>query len=285
MTTPAVRIDNLTKIFPVPLRRQRVTAVRNISFEVRPGEVYGLLGPNGSGKSTTLKILLGLVTPNQGRAMIFGQDSRDYHSRRDVGFLPENPYFYKFLTAAETLRFYGKVCGMGGAILNKRIDELIHLVGLEDARDRRIGGFSKGMLQRIGLAQALIQDPRLVVLDEPTAGVDPAGSHQIRDLILDLKKRGKTVLLTSHLLEQVQEICDRVGIMARGEMIREGALTDLVSVKNQTEFVIENATPEIRSQIEHLLQNSPAKLLSTRQPQRSLESVFLELTAPSADRK
>lgn len=285
MTTPAVRIENLTKIFPVPLRRQRVTAVRNISFEVRPGEVYGLLGPNGSGKSTTLKILLGLVTPNQGRAMIFGQDSRDYHSRRDVGFLPENPYFYKFLTAAETLRFYGKVCGMGGAILNKRIDELIHLVGLEDARDRRIGGFSKGMLQRIGLAQALIQDPRLVVLDEPTAGVDPAGSHQIRDLILDLKKRGKTVLLTSHLLEQVQEICDRVGIMARGEMIREGALADLVSVKNQTEFVIENATPEIRSQIEHLLQNSPARLLSTRQPQRSLESVFLELTAPSADRK
>ena len=285
MTTPAVRIENLTKVFPVPLRRQRVTAVRNISFEVRPGEVYGLLGPNGSGKSTTLKILLGLVTPNQGRAMIFGQDSRDYHSRRDVGFLPENPYFYKFLTAAETLRFYGKVCGMGGTILNKRIAELIHLVGLEDARDRRIGGFSKGMLQRIGLAQALIQDPRLVVLDEPTAGVDPAGSHQIRDLILDLKKRGKTVLLTSHLLEQVQEICDRVGIMARGEMIREGALADLVSVKNQTEFVIENATPEIRSQIEHLLQNSPAKLLSTRQPQRSLESVFLELTAPSADRK
>jgi len=285
MTTPAVRIENLTKIFPVPLRRQRVTAVRDLSFEVRPGEVYGLLGPNGSGKSTTLKILLGLVTPNQGRAMIFGQDSRDYHSRRDVGFLPENPYFYKFLTAAETLRFYGKVCGMGGTILNKRIDELIHLVGLEEARDRRIGGFSKGMLQRIGLAQALIQDPRLVVLDEPTAGVDPAGSHQIRDLILDLKKRGKTVLLTSHLLEQVQEICDRVGIMARGEMIREGALADLVSVKNQTEFVIENATPEIRSQIEILLQNSPAKLLSARQPQRSLESVFLELTAPSADRK
>ena len=285
MSTPAVQIDNLTKIFPVPLRRQRFTAVRNLSFEVRPAEVYGLLGPNGSGKSTTLKILLGLVTPNHGRAMIFGQDSRDYQSRRDVGFLPENPYFYKFLTASETLRFYGKVCGIGGTLLNKRIDELIHLVGLEDARDRRIGGFSKGMLQRIGLAQALIQDPRLVVLDEPTAGVDPAGSHQIRDLILDLKQRGKTVLLTSHLLEQVQEICDRVGIMAHGEMIREGALGDLVSVKNQTEFVIENATPEIRSQIEHLLQNSPAKLLSTRQPQRSLESVFLELTAPSADRK
>jgi ABC-2 type transport system ATP-binding protein len=279
MTPPAVRIENLTKNFPVPLRRQRVTAVRNLSFEVRPGEVYGLLGPNGSGKSTTLKILLGLVTPNQGRAMIFGRDSRDYHSRAAVGFLPENPYFYKFLTAAETLRFYGNVCGLRGAPLNKRIDELLALVGLEEARDRRIGGFSKGMLQRIGLAQALVQDPLLVVLDEPTAGVDPAGSHQIRDLILDLKKRGKTVLLTSHLLEQVQEICDRVGIMARGEMIREGALEDLVSVKNQTEFIIENLSPEVRLQIEQLVQKSGSNLLSSRQPQRSLESVFLELTA------
>lgn len=279
MTSPAVRIENLTKIFPVPLRRQRVTAVRNLTFEVRPGEVYGLLGPNGSGKSTTLKILLGLVTPNQGRAMIFGKDSRDYHSRAAVGFLPENPYFYKFLTAAETLRFYGNVCGLQGATLNKRIDELLALVGLEDARDRRIGGFSKGMLQRIGLAQALVQDPLLIVLDEPTAGVDPAGSHQIRDLILDLKKRGKTILLTSHLLEQVQEICDRVGIMARGEMIREGALEDLVSVKNQTEFIIENLSPEVRLQIEQLVQKSGSNLLSSRQPQRSLESVFLELTA------
>lgn len=279
MTSPAVRIENLTKIFPVPLRRQRVTAVRNLTFEVRPGEVYGLLGPNGSGKSTTLKILLGLVTPNQGRAMIFGKDSRDYHSRAAVGFLPENPYFYKFLTAAETLRFYGNVCGLRGATLNKRIDELLALVGLEDARDRRIGGFSKGMLQRIGLAQALVQDPLLIVLDEPTAGVDPAGSHQIRDLILDLKKRGKTILLTSHLLEQVQEICDRVGIMARGEMIREGALEDLVSVKNQTEFIIENLSPEVRLQIEQLVQKSGSNLLSSRQPQRSLESVFLELTA------
>jgi ABC-2 type transport system ATP-binding protein len=211
--------------------------------------------------------------------MIFGKDSRDYHSRAAVGFLPENPYFYKFLTAAETLRFYGNVCGLRGAPLNKRIDELLALVGLEEAHDRRIGGFSKGMLQRIGLAQALVQDPLLVVLDEPTAGVDPAGSHQIRDLILDLKKRGKTVLLTSHLLEQVQEICDRVGIMARGEMIREGALEDLVSVKNQTEFIIENLSPEVRLQIEQLVQKSGSNLLSSRQPQRSLESVFLELTA------
>jgi ABC-2 type transport system ATP-binding protein len=279
MSTPAVQIEGITKTFPVPLRRQRVMAVKNLSFSVQPGEVYGLLGPNGCGKSTTLKILLGLVTPNSGRALIFGKDSREYRSRRDVGFLPENPYFYKFLTAAETLAFYGKICGLSGKILATRIDELIELVGLRDARDRRVGGFSKGMLQRIGLAQALIQDPGLVVLDEPTAGVDPAGSHQIRDLILDLKKRGKTVLLTSHLLEQVQEICDRVGIMARGEMIREGSLDDLVRVKNQTEFVIENAPPELAAQIQNLIAQSPARLVATRQPERSLESVFLELTA------
>jgi ABC-2 type transport system ATP-binding protein len=279
MSTPAVQIEGITKTFPVPLRRQRVMAVKNLSLSVQPGEVYGLLGPNGCGKSTTLKILLGLVTPNSGRALIFGKDSREYRSRRDVGFLPENPYFYKFLTAAETLAFYGKICGLSGKTLATRIDELIELVGLRDARDRRVGGFSKGMLQRIGLAQALIQDPGLVVLDEPTAGVDPAGSHQIRDLILDLKKRGKTVLLTSHLLEQVQEICDRVGIMARGEMIREGSLDDLVRVKNQTEFVIENASPELAAQIQNLVAQSPARLVATRQPERSLESVFLELTA------
>jgi len=279
MSTPAVQIENISKIFPVPLRRQRVQAVKNLSLVVEPGQVYGLLGPNGCGKSTTLKILLGLVTPNSGRALVFGKDSREYRSRRDVGFLPENPYFHKFLTAAELLSFHGKICGLSGKKLTARIDELIDLVGLSDARDRRVGGFSKGMLQRIGLAQALVHDPGLVVLDEPTAGVDPAGSHQIRDLILDLKKRGKTILLTSHLLEQVQEICDRVGIMARGEMIREGALEDLVRVKNQTEFVIENSTPELAAQIQNLVTASRASLVATRQPERSLESVFLELTS------
>jgi len=279
MSSPAVQIENISKFFPVPLRRQRVQAVKNLSLVVEPGQVYGLLGPNGCGKSTTLKILLGLVTPNSGRALVFGKDSREYRSRRDVGFLPENPYFHKFLTAAELLSFHGKICGLSGKKLTARIDELIDLVGLRDARDRRVGGFSKGMLQRIGLAQALVHDPGLVVLDEPTAGVDPAGSHQIRDLILDLKKRGKTILLTSHLLEQVQEICDRVGIMARGEMIREGALEDLVRVKNQTEFVIENSTPELAAQIQNLVGASGASLVAARQPERSLETVFLELTS------
>ena len=280
MSTPAARIENLTKVYPVPLRRQQVVAVRNLNISVGEGEVYGLLGPNGSGKSTTLKALLGLVTPTRGNAEIFGVNSRDYRSRAGVGFLPENPYFYKFLTARETLSFYGKICGMGGRLLDARIAELLTLVGLDDAEHRRVGGFSKGMLQRIGLAQALVQDPKLIVLDEPTAGVDPEGSRQIRDLILDLKQRGKTVLLTSHLLSQVQEVCDRVGIMARGEMVREGSLEDLVSIERQTEFVVEDAPDGLREKIEALVKESGARFVSERHPQRSLEGVFIESTAP-----
>ena len=279
MNTPAARIENLTKVYPVPLRRQRVVAVKNLNLTIGEGEVYGLLGPNGSGKSTTLKVLLGLVTPTQGKAEIFGHNSRDYQSRAGVGFLPENPYFYKFLTAGETLRFYGKICGMGGRDLDDRIAELISLVGLDDAKHRRVGGFSKGMLQRIGLAQALVQDPKLIVLDEPTAGVDPEGSRQIRDLILDLKRRGKTILLTSHLLSQVQEVCDRVGIMARGEMVREGSLDSLVGIERQTEFVVEDAPDGLREKIEALVKESGARLIATRRPQRSLEGVFIESTA------
>lgn len=271
----AVSITGLTKLYPIPMRKQKVVAVKDLNLNVEEGQVYGLLGPNGSGKSTTLKILLGLVTPTRGESQIFGQDSRDYKSHRDVGFLPENPYFYKYLTAGETLRFYGKICGMGGKALTDRIGELLELVGMSDARHRRVGGYSKGMLQRIGLAQALIQDPRLLVLDEPTAGVDPLGSRQIRDLILELKKRGKTVLLTSHLLEQVQEVCDRVGIMARGVMMREGRLDELVTIHGQTEYLVENAPAGLTEKIEALVNASGARFVGARKPQLTLESVFL----------
>ena len=280
----AVSLRNLTRLFTVPWRRERLVAVRDLSLEVREGEVYGLLGPNGSGKSTTLKMLLGLVTPTSGTAEVFGHDSRAFAARSDVGFLPENPYFYKFLTGAETLRFYGKLCGLSGAKLNARVEELLALVGLADARNRRVGSYSKGMLQRIGLAQAIIQDPRLVVLDEPTAGVDPVGSRQIRDLILALKARGMTVLLTSHLLEQVQEVCDRVGIMARGRLVREGDLDQLVSVGNQTQFLVENAPPSLAAEIEALVAKSGARLVATNHPQRTLEKVFLEVAASEEKR-
>jgi ABC-2 type transport system ATP-binding protein len=274
----AISIQNLSKVFPIPFKRERIVAVRNLSLDVEPGQVYGLLGPNGSGKSTTMKIVLGLVSPSAGSTHIFGLDSREVESREQVGFLPENPYFYKFLTGQETLHFYGKICGISGAKLRERADELLNLVGLEHARNRRLAGYSKGMLQRIGLAQALIQQPRLLVLDEPTAGVDPAGSREIRDLILDFKNRGITVLLCSHLLSQVQEICDRIGILHKGVLVREGRLDELISIDNQTEIILENANAEVLAQIHTLLAQSGARVLTERKPQTTLENFFLEVT-------
>jgi ABC-2 type transport system ATP-binding protein len=280
MSAPAISIENLTKEFTNPsvFNRGKITAVKNLTLNVEAGHVYGLLGPNGSGKSTTMKIVLGLVTPTSGRTSIFGRDSRDVESREDVGFLPENPYFYKFLTGSETLDFYGKLCGLGGKLLRDRSRELLALVGLENAADRRVGGYSKGMLQRIGLAQALVQEPRLLVLDEPTAGVDPAGSLEIRDLILRLKQRGITVMLCSHLLSQVQEICDRIGIMNRGELVREGALNDLISIENQTELTLENATPALLAELRERASAAGARVVGEHKPQQNLERYFLDVT-------
>ena len=278
MNGPAVAVTGLTKVFPVPFRRQSIVALRDLDLQVKPGEVYGLLGPNGSGKSTTLKVVLGLVSPTRGQTEIFGRNSRLVESREAVGFLPENPYFYKFLTGTETLRFFGQLCGLSGASLKKRVDEMLELVGLTDARDRRLRGYSKGMLQRIGLAQALINEPRLVVLDEPTAGVDPAGSRQIRDLIVDLRRRGTTVLLSSHLLAQVQEVCDRVGILADGVLVREGRLEELLAIENQTELVLENSSDKLVNEIEALAANSGAKLVARRRSTTTLKRLFLEAT-------
>ena len=278
MTDPAVAVRGLTKIFPVPFHRQQVVAVCDLNLEIERGEVYGLLGPNGSGKSTTLKIILGLVSPTRGRTEIFGRDSRLVESREAVGFLPENPYFYKHLTGEETLRFFGRLCGLSGRQLKNRMDELLELVGLTKARKRRLGTYSKGMLQRIGLAQALIHNPRLLVLDEPTAGVDPAGSREIRDLIVDLKERGITVLLSSHLLAQAQEICDRVGILANGRLVREGHLEELIAIENQTEFVVAGASPKLIQEIEALVDRSTATLVTRRRSTTTLEKLFLDAT-------
>ncbi len=270
---PAVAVRGLTKVFPVPFHRQSIVAVKDLNLRIEPGEVYGLLGPNGSGKSTTLKIILGLVSPTRGGTEIFGRDSRLVESREAVGFLPENPYFYKYLTGNETLRFFGRLSGLRGIALKNRINELLDLVGLSKARNRRLGTYSKGMLQRIGLAQALIHDPRLVVLDEPTAGVDPAGSRDIRDLILDLKRRGITVLLA-----QAQEICDRVGILADGVLVREGHLQELIAIENQTELVITDASDELIREMESIIKRSNAKLVERRKSTTTLERLFLEAT-------
>ncbi|MDQ6810135.1 MAG: ABC transporter ATP-binding protein [Verrucomicrobiota bacterium] len=280
----AIHVANLTKVFPIPFQRRKVVAVHNLNLTVAAGQIYGLLGPNGSGKSTTLKIILGLVPPTRGKSEIFGRNSESVASRESVGFLPESPYFPKYLSGEETLRFYGKLCGLGGISLRRCITELLDLVGLTSAKDRRLRTYSKGMLQRIGLAQALVQEPRLVVLDEPTAGVDPAGAVEIRDLILQLKERGITVLLSSHLLAQVQEICDRIGILANGELVREGPLEELLGVRNQTEMIFENATPKALSEIESVAAAAGARVVARRHPQTSLERLFLEATERPRDR-
>ena len=277
--TLAVQVKSLVKDFKVTFRKGRVRAVNNVSFEIAPGEVYGLIGPNGSGKSTTMKALLGLVSPTEGSCSIFGRDSSKVDSRQEVGFLPENPYFYKHLTGEETIRFYGKLCGMRGKALRDRSRELLELVGLKDAHSRRLGGYSKGMLQRIGLAQALVQDPRLLILDEPTAGVDPIGSRQIRDLIFELKERGFTVFLCSHLLEQVQEVCDRVGIIHKGSLVREGPLEELIAIEDQTEIILRNATPDLLDRIHELAHGEKGvQLLRTGNPRTTLERLFLHET-------
>ena len=201
-----------------------------------------------------------------------------------MGFLPENPYFYKHLSGRETLRFFGKLCGLHGGELRDRTDAMLDLTGLKHAADRRVGGYSKGMLQRIGLAQALIHEPRLLILDEPTAGVDPAGSRRIRDLILELKARGITLVVTSHLLEQMQEVCDRVGIMSQGRMVREGPLAELISVENQTEIIIEDASPGQLEQIRTILAGTgSAKIISVGKPRTTLERLFLETTVQTGD--
>ena len=278
--TPAVSVNHLTKVFKGTLVKGAFRAVQDLSLTVKAGEVYGLIGPNGSGKSTTMKVILGLLKPTEGDTSIFGVPSSEVASRSDVGFLPENPYFYKHLNGRETLHFYGSLCGMRGAKLKERASEMLALTGLEDAATRRVGGYSKGMLQRLGLAQALIHEPRLLVLDEPTAGVDPAGSRKIRDLIIEFRSRSITVLVTSHLLEQMQEVCDRVGIMAHGRMVREGRLEDLIAVENQTEMVIENASPALLAQIDALVKaaGGDTHLLRSGHPRTTLERLFLEAT-------
>lgn len=268
----AVEIQDVHKSFRGSWGKGGVYAVKGVSLSIPQGGVYGLIGPNGSGKSTIMKMLVGLLAPHQGSCRVFGQPATAAANRREIGFLPENPYFYKFLTGEETLRFYGRLCGLTGRALQARVAELLALVGLQEAAHRRLSGYSKGMLQRIGLAQALVQQPRLLVLDEPTAGVDPIGSRVIRDIILNLKQLGMTVFLCSHLLEQVQEVCDCVGILYQGNLIAEGSIDALTRDTRTQEVLLRDPSPELIDSIRSL---AGAAFISTAPAQRSLESVFL----------
>ncbi len=241
-----VQTEQLSKIFRVGFWGKRVTAVDGVSLEVRPGEVFGFLGPNGAGKTTTLKILMGLIYPTSGRARLFGRDLGDPQTKARLGFLPESPYFYDYLTSREFLAFYGHLFGLGGSVLGKRIDELLELVGMTHAKDLQLRKFSKGMLQRVGVAQALINDPELVVLDEPMSGLDPIGRKEVRDLILRLKESGKTVLFSSHILHDAEVLCDRVAMILKGRLVACGRVTDLLEqgASHPVELVVDRLSPE-----------------------------------------
>lgn len=268
----AVEIENIHKSFPGHWGKGGVYAVKGVSLSIPQGTVYGLIGPNGSGKSTIMKALVGLLTPDEGSCRVFGQPATAASNRKEIGFLPENPYFYKFLTGEETVRFYGRLCGLRGKELRARTAEMLELAGLTEAAHRRLGGYSKGMLQRVGLAQALVQRPRLLVLDEPTAGVDPIGSRAIRDIILKLKEQGMTVFLCSHLLEQVQEICDNVGILYQGCMIAAGSMESITRDLSTTEVLLRNPSAELLAQLRALAGDA---WLAASPARNSLESVFI----------
>ena len=273
---PAIELRGLIKDFSVGLRGVKLRAVDDLSLRVPAGQVFGLLGPNGSGKSTTIKIILGLLEPTAGGCRVFGLPSTQVEARVDVGYLPESPYFYRHLSGRELVRFYARICGLGGAKVAPRVAEVIDWVGLTEAADRLVGTYSKGMLQRIGLAQALVHDPRLVILDEPTSGVDPVGAAAISELILQLKAQGKTVLITSHLLTQIEEICDRVAILDRGRLILEGAVCDLVGRAQRQALIVEKLSPSELQELRGWLGLRGRTLEAVAAPRARLDQIFLE---------
>ncbi|WPJ95315.1 ABC transporter ATP-binding protein [Coraliomargarita algicola] len=276
MNTPAIRIQNLTKDFSVGIRGVKLRAVDDLCLEVGDNEIFGLLGPNGSGKSTTIKIILGLLEASAGSCEIYGKPSKQVDARRSVGFLPEAPYFYRYLTGRELVCYYARICMVPRAKIDDAVDSVIELVGMSEAANRRVGTYSKGMLQRIGLAQSLVHDPQLVMLDEPTAGVDPLGSAAIAEIVRELKRRGKTVLLSSHLLAQIEGLCDRVAILHRGKLVREGRVDDLVEEKNAESLVVEGLSAEGRAAVEATIQAQGGRLARIEKPRLSLDAYFLK---------
>ncbi|MDR0391423.1 MAG: ABC transporter ATP-binding protein [Planctomycetaceae bacterium] len=271
----------MTKVYRDFWGRQKVRALKALDLEIVRGEVFGLLGPNGSGKTTTMKLLLGLLFPTAGEIFILGRPATDVKKNEKIGYLPEESYLYKFLNAEETLDFYGRLFNMSGAVRRQRIAQLISRVGLESAKKRQLREYSKGMARRLGLAQALINDPELVLLDEPTSGLDPIGTRNMKDLILDLKKQGKTVIMSSHLLADVQDVCDRIGILYQGELKELGRVDDLLQVSTETEIRVSDISEDAKKKITKIIEDDGAKLIYSGHPTTSLEDLFLRIIEES----
>jgi ABC-2 type transport system ATP-binding protein len=267
----------VTKVFKDFWMRPRVRAVEAVDLEVRRGQIYGLLGPNGSGKSTTIKMLLGLLQPTAGRIAVLGKRPKDVEIKRLIGYLPEESYLYRFLSGRETLEYYGRLFRLERRARRERIDMLLDMVGLEAVQHRPVGEYSKGMQRRIGLAQSLINDPQLLILDEPTSGMDPVGARQIKDLIGTLAARGKTVLLCSHLLSDVEDLCDRVAIMYGGRVRAEGTCDELLQQEQATLLHTSALGEPVLAEIRDVLRRHDLSLTKVERPRRRLESLFLEI--------
>ncbi len=276
-----VETKNLTKTYRDFWGRQKVRALKALDLQVKRGEIFGLLGPNGSGKTTTIKLLLGLLFPTSGEVNILGRPASDVAKNERLGYLPEESYLYRFLNAEETLDFYGRLFNIPAAVRKQRVAQLIQMVGLESAKKRQLREYSKGMTRRIGLAQALINDPDLILLDEPTSGLDPIGTRNMKNLILQLKEQGKTVIMSSHLLGDVQDVCDRVGVLYQGELKELGRVEDLLKIVEQTEIRVDGLSEEAKRKIEKIVEEDKAKLIFSGNPTTSLEDLFHDIIAES----
>jgi ABC-2 type transport system ATP-binding protein len=276
--SPAVQTVNLTKVYKDFWGRDKVRALDDLSLTIRRGEVFGLLGPNGSGKSTTIKLLLGLIFPTRGTATVLGAPAGSTTINEKIGFLPEESYLYRFLNGEETLKFYGRLFKIPSKELKSRVPKLLDVVGLDEkARKRKLREYSKGMARRIGLAQALINNPELIMLDEPTTGLDPIGTREMKDLILDLRKQGKTVLLCSHLLADVQDVCDRITILFRGKMMELGYVRDLLQVRDVTQISARGLNDGQLQEVQQFLSRLGAKDPQVSHPTTTLEDLFVRV--------
>jgi ABC-2 type transport system ATP-binding protein len=278
ISAEAVETRGLTKVYKDFWGRDKVRALDDLNLTIHRGEVFGLLGPNGSGKSTTIKLLLGLIFPSAGSASVLGQPSGSTVINERIGFLPEESYLYRFLNGEETLRFYGQLFKIPRRELNKRVPALLDAVGLDaKARKRKLREYSKGMARRIGLAQALINDPELVLLDEPTTGLDPIGTREMKDLIKSLRDQGKTVLLCSHLLADVQDVCDRITILFRGKMMTVGQVSSLLEVSDVTQVQTRTMTAvQLEGLKTYMAQAGISDAVITH-PTSTLEDLFLRI--------
>ncbi|HEX8199636.1 MAG TPA: ABC transporter ATP-binding protein [Isosphaeraceae bacterium] len=276
-----IETRNLTKVYRDFWGRPKVLALKALDMQVERGEIFGLLGPNGSGKTTTIKLLLGLLFPTEGEALVFNRAATDVAKNERIGYLPEESYLYKFLNAEETLHFYGRLFKISAVERRRRVDRLIDMVGLSAAKHRQLREYSKGMQRRIGLAQALINEPELILLDEPTSGLDPIGTAEIKDLIRELRARGKTIVLSGHLLADMQDICDRIAILHRGELKELGKVTELLTVQDVTQIRARDLSEAALREVRDVIARHGAELLAVDHPTTTLEELFLRIVRES----